>query len=56
MVSYPGNQGYYDGYYDGYHNQPWLPRLRNQLVNIGYLLAFIIIQISERITNFCFTP
>ena len=49
MVSYLGNQGYYngdydgyydgyyngyyDGYYDGYHNQPWLPRLRNRLLS-----------------------
>ena len=28
------HRGYYDGYYDGYHNQPWLPRLRNRLLNI----------------------
>ena len=38
MVSYLGNQGYYngyyDGYYDGYHNQPWLPRLRNRLLYV----------------------
>ena len=43
MVSYLGNQGYYngyydgysDGYYDGYHNQPWLPRLRNRLLSLN---------------------